>query len=523
MPHNKGGQIRKAIGVIRRSDVKQKKNASLETQREEIYAKAKREGYTIVKVLVDDAVSAYHKTVTERPAMNLAFQMALSETEEIEAMFFYEESRISRQFFDFVEDIHKPIKKHKPHFQFFSTKKDEEWDPTKPDAIFNLASAAKESIVKSNRIKDAQKNSIDRNSRPGSELPYGYKPLINPIDNKRTPTTQVIDEKEAPIVRLIFYLASWGHSQQKIAKYLNDAGIPSPRNLNWSSATIDYILDNDQYLGHLPWNIRTHLNKHRKKKRGEYDLIANHHPAIISVQLWNLTHQTIGLHKDNGKNNDTPFLLRGILVCHRCNEKLIAKDQTTKRSKSKSLKYRCPLCRGKLDVKHIHPVVMEELAAKWNAILFNANNHIHKLLNERKKRITQHRDRLLEQLRQVEYKETLLNNHITGKNQYGVWDFALAVSKTNLTRNIYNVNQFIEYVDALLSKSSPGKNSVSDVLSMLDIDRLVGVEKRTILLSIFKEIRVDFESDNHLFVEYQMAPFAALDNYYNLIIKEANT
>ena len=85
------------------------------------------------------------------------------------------------------------------------------------------------------------------------------------------------------------------------------------------------------------------------------------------------------------------------------------------------------------------------------------------------------------------------------------------------------MNQFIEYVDALLSKSSPGKNSITDVLSMLDIDRLVGVEKRTILLSIFKEIRVDFESDNHLFVEYQMAPFAALDNYYNLIIKEANT
>lgn len=523
MFHKESNQIRKAIGVVRRSDVKQKKNASLETQREEIYVKAKREGYTIVKILVDDAVSAYHKTVTERPAMNLAFQMALSESEEIEGMFFYEESRISRQFYDFVEDIHKPIKKHKPRFQFFSTKQDEEWDPTKPDTIFNLASAAKESILKSNRIKDAQNNSIEKKSRPGSELPYGYKPILNHIDQKRIATTQVVDEKEAPIVRLIFYLASWGHSQQKIANYLNDAGIPSPRNLNWSSATIDYILDNDQYLGHLPWNIRTHLNKGRKKKRGEFDLISNHHTEIINVQLWNLAHQTIELHKDNGKNNDTPFLLRGILVCHKCTEKLIAKDQTSKRSKSKSLKYRCPLCKGKIDVKEIHPVVMEELATKWNAIVFNAKYHIQSQLKKRKKMILKYQDSLLEQLRQVEYKENLLNNHITVKNQYGVWDFALAVSKTNLKRNIYDVNQFIEYVDVLLSTSCPDSINLSDVLSMLDIERLAGVEIRTILLSIFKEIRVDFIKGNHLFVEYQMAPFAALDHYFNSILEDSNT
>lgn len=55
------------------------------------------------------------------------------------------------------------------------------------------------------------------------------------------------------------------------------------------------------------------LTRVEKKQRGEYDLIYNHHEAIISTMLWNLTHQTIHLHKENGKNNDTPFFLRDVL------------------------------------------------------------------------------------------------------------------------------------------------------------------------------------------------------------------
>ncbi|MFS0782082.1 recombinase family protein [Bacillus sp. 1P06AnD] len=160
MPHNNERPIRKAIGVVRRSDVKQKENASLLTQKEEILAKAKLEGYTIVDIFEDDGLSAYHLSVSERPAMIKALKLALSQTEEIEALFFYEESRLSRQFSDFVISFYNPVKKEKPHFAFFSTKKVAEWNPNDITSVFEFATAAKDSSIKSARIIDAQGESL---------------------------------------------------------------------------------------------------------------------------------------------------------------------------------------------------------------------------------------------------------------------------------------------------------------------------------------------------------------------------
>src|SRR5699024_8720425 len=127
-----------------------------------------------------------------------------------------------------------------------------------------------------------------------------------------------------------------------IADLLNELEIPSPNNHRWSSGTVDYILNNDQYLGHLPWNVRSHLNTSRKKQRGEYELIFHHHEAIISTILWNLAHQAIQLHKENGKNNDTPFFLRDMLFCKACDTALVARNNTPRNAKKKYLIYRCP-------------------------------------------------------------------------------------------------------------------------------------------------------------------------------------
>src|SRR5699024_3116609 len=118
--------IKFGVGIVRRSDVKQKNNASLETQSEAIRARAKMEGYHIAKIFVDDANSAYHKTVTERKAMTDLLEMTLSDETNIEAVFFYEESRVSRQFYDFTLYIHDAIKKQKPHTKFFSTSTQDE-------------------------------------------------------------------------------------------------------------------------------------------------------------------------------------------------------------------------------------------------------------------------------------------------------------------------------------------------------------------------------------------------------------
>lgn len=513
-------QLKKAVGIVRRSDLKQKGNASLETQSEAIRTKAINEGYHIVKIFTDDANSAYHKVVTKRQAMNDLLETVLTEN-EIEAVLFYEESRLSRKIYDFPLFVHDVIKRERPQIKFFSTSRSGEWDAYDIVSVINFATAANESVKKSSRAKDGQKISLGKLNRPGSDVPYGYK-LIFPEDESDKETSskkiigeQILNSNQATIVLFIFFLASWGHSQEKIAKLLNDANIPSPKNKEWSSGTIDYILDNDQYLGHLPWNIRSHLNTSRKKQRGEYDLIFNHHEPIISIPLWNITHQTIELHKSKGKNNNTQFYLRGVLYCQNCNEELISKNETPQNSKKEYLVYRCPSCKHKLKIEEIHNEIINELSSKWYMTLTQMGENISKLLAKRKIKIENHRNSIKEQLKQIEFKEEFLLNSPEQVKGNDNWDFILSISKSKNKRELFKANSFIEHIELL--EQGLHSNRMFSLLEQFDINHLLSAELRTIFLTLYKKINVDFENGKLLFVEYKLAPFTEIDRYFESI------
>lgn len=514
--------IKLAVGIVRRSDIKQKNNASLETQSEEIYARAELEGYQIVKIFIDDANSAYHKKVTERKAMTDLLQMVLSDENQIEAVFFYEESRVSRQFYDFTLYIHDVIKKEKPNTKFFSTSKQGEWDPYDVVTVINFATAANDSIKKSARAKDAQQTSLKKQERPGSDVPNGYKLVYDSerdeFSNLKPKAEQVIHPTQASIVLFIFYLTSWGHRQQKITDLLNEMEIPSPKNRKWSSGTVDYILNNDQYLGHLPWNIRSHLNTSRKKQRGEYDLILNHHEPIVSIQLWNLTHQTIKLHKENGKNNDTPFFLRDLLFCKDCESALIARNNTPKNAKKKYLIYRCPSCKNQLNAEEIHTEIMNELTSKWLMLVSTMSNEVIDLLSKRKGKLVQHRDAIQEQLQQIKLKEDFLHHSPEKVKDSSNWDFILSVSKSKLKQELMEANSFIEHIELL--EQDFQANQLFSFFKKMNIEKLENTEIRTIFLTFFKRITVDFKSGNHLFVHYKLAPFTEIDQYFESITSD---
>lgn len=510
-------KLKNAIGIARRSDIKQQHNASIETQSEEIQLRATREGYNIVEIFIDDANSAYHKVVTRRKAMNDLLEAALSADLNIEAIFFYEESRVSRQFYDFTLFIHDVIKKEKPYMRFFSTCTFGEWDPYKVESIIKFATAASESATKSRRAKDGQKNALAKKDRPGSNVPFGYKlsfPHVEGTEDhpKNIKGEQVIDRDTARIVLFIFYLASWGHSQQSITDLLNKSGISSPKGMEWSSGTIDYILDNDHYLGHLPWNIRVSRNTSRKKQRGEYNLIFHHHEPIINVRLWNLTHQTIELHKRNGKNNSSSFFLRGLLCCQKCNEVLIPKNETPQYSKRTYLVYRCPSCKNKLVMEDIHDAILKELSSKWYVMLANMEHNIVKLISKRKSKIEQHRNSIKEQLQMIAFKEDFLVNSPEKVTQNSDWDFILSISKTKLNKELSKANTFIEHINLL----EGGQNS-NKLFSLLKLNNLKDAEIRTLLLTLFKRINVDFEKGKLLYVDYKLAPFAEIDHYFETI------
>ena len=141
---------------------------------------------------------------------------------------------------------------------------------------------------------------VNRRQKDGKWIcaaPYGYK--INARQEFEVVPT------EAEIVRKIFqlYIEGWGY--KRIANYLTDEGIPTPRmsererkeaegkeykrtvKSEWAIVSVQGILENDFYIGTLRQSkyTRKKINgKDVKKDEDEQIVIENHHQAIIEYR-----------------------------------------------------------------------------------------------------------------------------------------------------------------------------------------------------------------------------------------------
>jgi len=132
----------------------------------------------------------------------------------------------------------------------------------------------------------------------GGRPPYGYRLVdAGPHPNKahaawgRRAHRLDPDPETAPTVRWIFAQRLAGHSVARIARALNEAGVPCPsaadpgRNTHrtgagWTLGTVTTILENPRYTGRQVWN--------RQRTDTELADPANVTLGHKSVQRWNL-------------------------------------------------------------------------------------------------------------------------------------------------------------------------------------------------------------------------------------------
>ena len=187
------------------------------------------------------------------------------------------------------------------------------------------------------------KNVIRRRQADGKWIcaaPYGY------IVNKRQEFEIV--PTEADIVRTIFRLYNdegWGY--KKIANYLTDQGIPTPRMAErdrkeaageeysrtvkpaWAIVTVQGILDNDFYIGTLRQGKYTRRKINGKDVRRDEDqqiVIEHHHQAIIDYRTFAATRalreKRTTSHYRGVKKYDNVY--SGFLVCGDCGAPMFA-------------------------------------------------------------------------------------------------------------------------------------------------------------------------------------------------------
>lgn len=482
----------KSTSYRRYSDKKQDGNHSLEIQKSQILLLAERENLEIVEWRTDKATSAFHNNASKREGVQLILEDIKN---GVEAVCFYEESRITRSITDFYNDVYLPVKEQYPSVKFYSTQYDGEWNPNDPIVQAKLVFAAEESEIKSIRAKDAQASLISNNQRPGSREPVGYD-MIKGI---------LYPNEDAPIVELIFYLASLGHSQAVIAEYLNNCKITTKNIKSWTSSTIGYVLSNRVYYGKLAWNVRTSYEISKPKPEEEIEILKQSYEPVVSRTLVHLVEQIGQLKTEFGPMN-TPYYFRSIIKCRKCNSLLEAKDNSPKGKRGQYMVYRCKKCKKTVPIVPVHEAALNDLQRKWITQLSSFTTTAKEQLKIWSAKLQKAKDKLKKLLEKSIYNEKMLASDIATNNLLAE---AFSVSQKHLQSKITYINGTQEEISRLLEDDF--LNVFMKELIQQSFYGFSDTELRVFFLMYFEEVLIDFEKNNDIQISYRLSPFISLE------------
>ena len=184
-------------------------------------------------------------------------------------------------------------------------------------------------------------------------VPYGYV-----IKNSKTMEYE-IEPAAAEVVRKIFELYNSGWGYKRIANYLTDQHIPTPRmderarkeargeechiqvRSEWSIITVQGILSNDFYIGTLrqgKYTRRKINGDDVKRSEDEHIVFENHHEPIIDYRTFAITREELkkrSAHDYRGAKKYDNFY-SGFLVCGDCGSPMFSMSR-----KDLAPAYRC--------------------------------------------------------------------------------------------------------------------------------------------------------------------------------------
>ena len=234
-----------------------------------------------------------------------------------------------------------------------------------------------ESIKISYRTDEKHRQMTEEGVFHGGMNPYGYKFVKSGRYNERDKKQRkelydlVIDEEESKIVKEIFNLSyEYGWGGQKIAKYLNEKGVKSRQNKQWSMQVINTMKKNPIYKGYPAYGKTSKKTGTTKRQNEELWTLSNEKVdsyIIVHEEIWDKVNEMRIKRRAKQKsnlNNSVPsygkLLLAGFIFCGHCGRALITSYSTRKWTNkdgtiktAKRIKYICSskrhglLCDGK--------------------------------------------------------------------------------------------------------------------------------------------------------------------------------
>ena len=193
--------------------------------------------------------------------------------------------------------------------------------------------------------------------------PYGYR--IN-ADLRLEP-----DPDRAPVVRMVFdWYASGEIGYDLIARRLNDMGLKSARGNRFVARSIQEMLHNPAYIGHVVWGKQTLVSviedgrKVKRRRKAEPIVHENAHEPLVSRETWDAVQARKLKAPPVKRERKIVNPLAGILYCSECGKMMVRSISPPARERIVCFTQDCPTSGADLSV--VEDALIEALRA-WCA------------------------------------------------------------------------------------------------------------------------------------------------------------
>lgn len=200
-----------------------------------------------------------------------------------------------------------------------------------------------------------KRQSARKGNYTGSVAPFGYNKVV--LENKKT----LVPNEYAEVVKKIFHLyVHENMGEQSIRQYLNEEGVPSPRNGLWGVSSVQRILQNEAYTGQNVYNkyevkkVYDDINdmsdrKKRQVQREKETWNRNEEKnweAIIEDDIFEEA-QRLRLLRGGGKRGgprQRVNIFSGFVFCGHCGSSMVSMKSKNGKNMSDGREYRHLVC-----------------------------------------------------------------------------------------------------------------------------------------------------------------------------------
>lgn len=331
---------------LRYSSHNQDDGYSIEYQTTEIQEFAKKNGFEIEKMHIDQA-----QTATKTAGRDEFFAlMNAVKNNEVDIIIVYKTSRIFRNSYESHKYRNLFIKHNVKFISATQT-----IDESTPEGRFMASTIANVDQYQAETTSDHVKSSMREMARQGYYtggrvlFGYGLKSFEHGgrIRKKYTPNPD-----EVKIVNLLFNMFAKGNSVVEIMNYFIKNNIKNRRGKYFNEQNLRSMLKNDCYIGTMRYKVK------------DYDEIVteNAHPAIISENLWNAVQHEFAKKKPvKPKKKKYNYSLTGKVFCGHCDTHFFGTSSTAVRGEYRYT-YHSYVCRQKRNFRTCeNPQIKKEL------------------------------------------------------------------------------------------------------------------------------------------------------------------